>query len=90
MAIIDSREWPVVKGGEPLALYPLGRGVSVKLTAAQARARGYTPVTPEPEAKKREPVDNKKRSPGMTKKRAPAPTKEAGPAPGAPSEDGER
>ncbi len=45
----------------PLTAYPLGRGVSILLTAEAARARGLLP------AKKLEPVANKKREPVQNK-----------------------
>lgn len=98
MSIIDPRTWPVVKGGDPLALYPLRPGVSVKLTAAQARQRGYVAAARDDDAGRREPValtpgaartpgDGKKRAPAANKKRAPAltPNKDS-----SPPEDDER
>jgi len=75
VGIIDPRTWPVVKGGEPLTLYPLRPGVSIKLTLAQARQRGYLPADTDDEAKRRAPADTKKRAPAANKKRAPAPNK---------------
>lgn len=76
MPIIDPKSWPVVKGGEALALYTVRPGVRVKLTKAQARARGYLAEAERPEAQEQEPV-TKRRAPVANKKRAPAPNKAA-------------
>ena len=78
MAIIDSRTWPVVKGGEPLKRYLVRPGVSIKLTEAQARQRGFLPPEPEPEpeTKRKVTAQNKRLETAPNKRRRVASNKQ--------------
>jgi len=69
MVVIDPTTWPVVRGSEQLSRYQVRPGVSVLLTEAQARQRGYLPAEPEkPAEEKRQPSGrNKKRAPSLNK-----------------------